>query len=103
MTDLLNDFYLFSRKCLYLQDDSVNASANLCITSSQYSQTIMLMTQSCHQFMAGHIMAAHQYDCVLNIAQCHQVLIYKQRRCIRIECDPCEECQDQKHIFIQHT
>lgn len=48
------------------------------------------MTHSCYQFMAGSIMAMLQYDCVLNIAQCHQVLIYKQA--MYQECDSLEEC-----------
>lgn len=76
-----------------MQDDLAAASASLCITSSQYSQTIMLMTHSCHQFMAGPIMAVHQYDCVLNIAQCHQFLIYKQ--VMYQGCDSLEECLDR--------
>lgn len=38
-------------------------------------------------------MAVHQCDCVLNIAQCHQFLIYKQ--VTYQECDAWEECPDR--------
>lgn len=53
---------------LYLRDDLVTASLQVVNT-----KTIMLMTHRCHQFMA-----VHQYDCVLNIAQCHQFFMFKQ-------------------------
>lgn len=45
------------------------------ITSTLWCLTILFMTQCCHQFMSGHIMAADQYDLVQNKAQSHQYLI----------------------------
>lgn len=57
------------------------------------------MTHSCHQFMAGPIMAVHQYDCVLNIAQCHQFLIYKQ--VMHQEWDSWEECLERSPSNVE--
>lgn len=80
----LRKYKLYFLYCLSLYDYLVTGSVSRCTTSSKYSQTIPLVTHSCHLFMAWPIMAVHQYDCVLNIAQCHQFPIYSlSRLCFR--------------------
>lgn len=53
---------------LLSQEDLFAASANLCMWSSRWRPWLPAVTVH-----AGPIMVVHQYDCVLNIVQCHRL------------------------------